>query len=462
MKPMWPFSKRASKQVPPASGALPQSPTDEVPCRAEPPSITTYGDLHFYINERRAGMTVITGSQPGAAFFDQFKAHLKGECAVKFHVGTQKVENKVILNGNDLRVSTTFVPLDIEPFIQRQKQRVREEMQEAHFVEEPTDIYFIPATTLLAEGRAFPEFTPEILDKDPNGPKYFVSHRWLSPTHPDPQGKHLALLKEHARNHTDAFYWVDYSCLPQSRNADDQDLFSKTLPKIASIQAKASTIVITESDYDDRLWCHIEHLAGVFFSQSNVATIGRRPRTIEYLGTATLDRSILDEVQTLQEPAWDRFKVTKRSDIPGIKYNYRWLANLVKFQLYDRFSELLNSLPGSEVYTGLQYPQSAFGIDYTSTLGAVRSLFSEFGGDVEYFYKPESLLWLAQRFSWSIIPDDYKIDDFLFSESLFFSEDMVGWIALLLGIVNVVNSGNEKIVNLRELYAKIVLMSLFR
>jgi len=121
-------------------------------------------------------------------------------------------------------------------------------------------------------------------------------------------------------------------------------------------------------DYDERLWCNIEHLAAVFFAQTNVATVGRMPRTVEYLGPARPDRNIIEREQMLQEPAWDKLKVTKPSDIPGVKYNYRWLTNLVKFQLYDRFSELRESLPGSAWYSGLHYPQSTFGINYSDSL----------------------------------------------------------------------------------------------
>jgi hypothetical protein len=39
---------------------------------------------------------------------------------------------------------------------------------------------------------------------------------------------------------------------------------------------------------------------------------------------------------------------------------------------------------------------------------------------------------------------------------------MVGWIALLLGMISILNADNEKIVNLREHYAKIALISLFK
>jgi hypothetical protein len=434
----------------------------EPPRLVTTPVRTSSQGIRFRINNRTVGRTVLVGPQPSVPFFDNLKGQLQGECTIKFLVDDQVVENTLILNGSDLRVHTTFEPVDIEPFIESQKQRVRQEMEEAHFEEQPTDVYFLPASTLLAQKRVFPKFNKAELAMDPAGPKYFVSHRWLSPHHPDPDSRHLKLLHEHARQHPDAFYWVDYSCLPQSRDADDANLFSKTLPKIASIQAKASTIVILAPDYDERLWCHIEHLAAVFFAQTNLATVGRMPRTVEYLGPARPDRNMIERVQTLQEPAWDKLKVTKPSDIPGVKYNYRWLTNLVKFQLYDRFSELRNSLPGSEVYSGLHYPQSAFGINYSDSLAAIWPLFEELGGNTDQFFTENSLLGLAQRFSWSVYPDDYRMEELRFSASLLFSGDMVGWIALLLGSIKVLNRGNERFVNLRELYAKIVLMSLFK
>jgi hypothetical protein len=114
------------------------------------------------------------------------------------------------------------------------------------------------------------------------------------------------------------------------------------------------------------------------------------------------------------------------------------------------------------MYSGKHFYQSAFGIDYTASLDKLKSLFVEFGGDMEYIYKDGSLVWLARRFSWSVFPDNYSIEEFNFSPCLFFSEDMVGWIALLLGIIKLVNRENDRIVNLRDIYAQIVLMSLFQ
>jgi hypothetical protein len=422
----------------------------------------THADINFDINGRRVGSAIILGAQPDVAFFDKLKDYLQGECVIPFRVGDQEVTNTVVLNKTELRVSNNFVPVDIESFVQKEKERVRQEQAQANFSDALTNVYFIPAKTLLAWKDVLPPFDRAALVENPEGQQFFVSHRWQSSLHPDPEGKHLTLLKQHARSHPNAFYWIDYCCLPQSRNAKDDTLFRTTLPKIASIQAKCSTIVILQSDYNERLWCYVEHYAGVLFSQTNLESTAGWSRAVEYIGAGQPDQSLLERVQTLEEPPWDKLKVTNPSDIPSIKYNYKFMTNLVKFQLYDRFSELRRSLPGHDIYSGKHYFQSAFGIQYQMALRELRRLFLEFGGDVEHFYTPNSLVWLAERFSWSVSPDEYQMEQFQFSKYLFFSADMVGWIALLLGMIKITNRSNTRIVNLRDLYARIILLSLFK
>jgi len=421
----------------------------------------SFDDIHFYINGRRVGPTGITGAQPDLDLFDQLKQHLSGRCTVRFHVGDQKVESDVRLNGFNFRVENNFQATDIDATIKSEKERVRREQEDASFTDELTECFFIPADALLSCGSVLPAFDRSRLVMDAESPRFFVSHPWLTRDHPDPDGKHLRLIQQHASGPGQgAFYWIDYCCLPQSRKTiQEQDLFRRTLPKIATIQSKGSTLVIPESNYRRRMWCYMEHFAGVLFSHRDYTGVASN---IDYLGDSSIHREMLEAVQTLEEPPWHELEVTNPSDVPGIKYNYRFLSNLAKFQLYDRFSELRRTLPGHEIYSGYHYPQCAFGLDYSRSVSKLRPLFMEFGGDIQYFYKERSLEWLAQRFSWSIFPDDYRVEDFRFSPALFYSEAMVGWIALLLAMINILNVDNARIVNLRELYARIVLISLFR
>lgn len=415
-------------------------------------------NIEFFVNNRKIGSTILVGPQPDLSLFQQNKDFFVGECNIVFQVGNQKVSNKVTLDKTTYRVENNFIPFNIQGYIEDEKIRIRAEQDNAKFTDELTEVYFIPAKTLLSCTQTFPDFNRSNLVKDPDGEKFFVSHPWLTIEHPDPKGKHLSLLQDHARRNPNAYYWIDFSCLPQTpRSAMDEDFFRKSLPKIASIQSKSSTIAITEADYSGRMWCYLEHFTGVLFSQIHNNGLSG----IEYIGTSILDNSMVDKVQTLEEPIWNNLKVTRPADIPSIKYNYKLLSNFVKFQLFDRFVELLKTIPGNEIYSGYHYPQSSFGIDYTASLQKLRKLFFDFGGDIQFFYKENSFIWLARRFSWSIYPDDYKMEEFKFSPYLFHSEDLVGLIALLLGIIKIVNKDNDKLIELRELYARIILMSLY-
>jgi len=172
-------------------------------------------DIQFYINNRRAGATILIGPQPKLDFFEQLEQHLVGDCVITFQVGHQKVENRVTLNQTEFKVENNFVPFDIQSFVDQEKKRVRSEQEDANFFDELTDVYFIPARTLLACKRTFPVFDRSQLVKDPQGVKFFVSHRWQTKEHPDPEGKHLALIQQYARHQDqDAFYWIDYSGSP--------------------------------------------------------------------------------------------------------------------------------------------------------------------------------------------------------------------------------------------------------
>lgn len=411
----------------------------------------------FLLNNKEIGFSSFFGSEPDLGFFKDLSKHLKSECLISFQVGDQKIQNTITFTEEKYSVENNFIPYAINDFVSTQKERVKTEQRRANFTDKLIDVYYIPASFILSCTDRFPDFIRSKLAKDPSGKKFFISHPWLSKTHPDPDGKHFSLIKEHAKQQKDeVFYWFDYSCLPQEpRTQEDEHFFKKTLPKISTIQSKGSTIIIAEENYNERMWCYIEHFAAVLFSKRKHGIVS----TVEYIGDNSSYYEIEDRVHTLEEPAWDKLKVTNPSDIKSIKYNYRWLSNLVNFQLYDRFNELRRSLPGHEVYSGLHYFQSAFGLEHRKTVENLRKIFYEFGGSTQYFFKENSLIWLAQRLSSSTTPDDYNIDNLKFSRHLFFTEEMVGWIALLLAIIKTTNIQNDIIFNFRELYSKIILIS---
>jgi len=71
--------------------------------------------------------------------------------------------------------------------------------------------------------------------------KYWIlSHRWIDPTHPDPDCHKLKKLKEMLREHPDIEgVWLDYPCLPQGskqggrdKDAAEKDFFSFSLNNV--------------------------------------------------------------------------------------------------------------------------------------------------------------------------------------------------------------------------------------
>ena len=103
-------------------------------------------------------------------------------------------------------------------------------------------------------------------------PCIFLSHRWQSPEHPDPDGAHLRVIqekldgvKERSRNLTDSsiFLWIDYCCLPQRRGGqplsdEDRESLHAGLMFLPEIVKSCDLMILHSPDYMDRVWCYTE------------------------------------------------------------------------------------------------------------------------------------------------------------------------------------------------------------
>jgi len=401
----------------------------------------------------------VVGTPPDLRFFEDNLRTARGKHTVNFSVGGRYIRNRVSFRGPHVDIWNDFEPFAISEFIDAERKRVAAEQEKARFLDAIEGVFYLNAKTIL-NLELLPTFDKSILSKDPQGTKFFVSHRWQSPDHPDPKGEHLALLKQHASGHPTAHYWVDYSCLPQPRLVSDSKMFDRTLPKLTSIQSGASTLVIMDDQYLDRLWCHVEHYIGVLFSQAN---FGEKRRTIEYLGHGPADaRELAESVQMLREPEWGRLRVTKESDIPFIQENWRFLTNILKFQLVDRFVEVFRTLPGKDLYCASgHFPQSVFGLSYPDSLGRISSVFRKFDWRTEAIYEENSLVRTAALLAHSDEFKKYEKRELRFSKYLFHEQRQVAYLAMLLALVRHANRFRFRVKYLRTLYAKIVIMSMF-
>merc|ERR1712187_619153 len=87
-----------------------------------------------------------------------------------------------------------------------------------------------------------------------------VSHRWESPTFPDPSGTQLAVMKERlAADSKIEFVWIDFSCMPQGkRTKNEEKEFDSMLPNINLIYLASQVLIIMDSSYFSRFWTFFE------------------------------------------------------------------------------------------------------------------------------------------------------------------------------------------------------------
>ncbi len=214
--------------------------------------------------------------------------------------------------------------------------------------------------------------------------------------------------------------------------------------------------------FSKRLWCYVEHYFGVLFSQTNFG--GERPRRIIYLGSHSNEAErMIESVQTLREPQWDTLRVTKKTDIPFIKQNYRFLTNIVKFQLLDRFVELYRSLPGSDLYGSIyHFPQSAFGLNYSESIERIQALQRQYDWKKQSLFEPGTISILAALLAHSNMLDSFSMNDLRFSQYLIRSKEMVALLAVLLSVIQQANRFRSRLRVMRTLYAKIVVITMLR
>ena len=70
-------------------------------------------------------------------------------------------------------------------------------------------------------------------------------------------------------------------------------------------------------------------------------------------------------------------------------------------------------------------------------------------------------LWVT-ALVWVVELDQFQIDNLRFSKYLFYAKESIAYLAMLLALIRQANQFNDSIKELRPLYAKLVMLSLFR
>jgi hypothetical protein len=94
-------------------------------------------------------------------------------------------------------------------------------------------------------------------------PCIFLSHRWQSPEHPDPDGAHLRAILERSPVEASVYLWIDYCCLPQRQGGQplsdvDRENLRAGLMFLPEIVKSCDFMILHSPDYMDRVWCYTE------------------------------------------------------------------------------------------------------------------------------------------------------------------------------------------------------------
>ena len=93
-----------------------------------------------------------------------------------------------------------------------------------------------------------------------------LSHRWMEPGDPDPDGVQLKALKEFLSSADGKGFplvWIDAQCMPQdhpkgSRSADDTKSFSTMLSNVNMLFLGTSVLVMLDLSYVSRFWVSVQ------------------------------------------------------------------------------------------------------------------------------------------------------------------------------------------------------------
>mmetsp|Transcript_3405 Transcript_3405/g.6273 ORF Transcript_3405/g.6273 Transcript_3405/m.6273 type:complete len:426 (-) Transcript_3405:215-1492(-) len=137
----------------------------------------------------------------------------------------------------------------------------------------------------------------------------FVSHRWETPHHPDPERHQYRLVAEYlaaaaAEGRRYDFVWLDYACICQDKASEDFALHLSNIPTalfcasdclvVPKIDEMEDGVHISNlKDYLDRGWCQLEAIVAMFtgcdayvcYKAAGADGAAAFPKLVPYRGT---------------------------------------------------------------------------------------------------------------------------------------------------------------------------------
>ncbi len=167
------------------------------------------------------------------------------------------------------------------------------------------------------------------------GESWFVSHRWATPTHPDPSGDQFEIVKEFMHRRQVHGVWYDYSCIPQEPHTSEaRKLFEDSLKHMNSLIVTANFMSLETDDYLDRAWCYYERVICELLCLAKRARIA--PHSVPDLNDDMLYKLVV-------ERSIPSLKAEKSSDLPFIKDLLSTGVEMFKVLAIGNTFTLLNS-----------------------------------------------------------------------------------------------------------------------
>jgi len=108
-----------------------------------------------------------------------------------------------------------------------------------------------------------------------------VSHRWETPTDPDPDGAQALAVQAYLKEHPEIdAVWFDFSSMPQGRNKTPSESaeFKEMLPNINLLYLTCSVLILMDRSYMNRFWTQFEAYLSMRAITSDGLTNARDPQ----------------------------------------------------------------------------------------------------------------------------------------------------------------------------------------
>ena len=108
-----------------------------------------------------------------------------------------------------------------------------------------------------------------------------VSHRWETPTDPDPTGAQALAVQAYLKAHPEIdAVWFDFSSMPQGRNKTPRESaeFKEMLPNINLLYLTCSVLILMDRSYMNRFWTQFEAYLSMRAITSDGLTNAKDPK----------------------------------------------------------------------------------------------------------------------------------------------------------------------------------------